>query len=251
MIGQPALANTAARAVQTYVANSASRTTMAVGCAVRPVIEGIVRWVPIAGWLRRYDRRDLRADVLAGLTVAALVVPKNLGYAGIAQLPVEYGLYAVAAGALLYAVFGTSRQIATGPSSSLAAVAAGAVLATNVAAGSETNELVAAITIATGILFLALGVLRMGWISQFLSRAVVTGFLFGAAIQLVVVELGKLTGSPSDGDNTFAELRDWLRGLDQRHAATIVVSLVGVGTVVALRRFAPKAPGALVLLVGG
>jgi SulP family sulfate permease len=66
-----------------------------------------------------------------------------------------------------------------------------------------------------------------------------------------VGELGKLTGSPSDGDNTFAELSDWLRGLDQRHAATIAVSVVGVGTVVALRRFAPKAPGALVLLVGG
>ena len=63
--------------------------------------------------------------------------PKNLGYAGIAQLPVEYGLYAVAAGALLYAVFGTSRQIATGPSSSLAAVAAGAVLATDVARGTD------------------------------------------------------------------------------------------------------------------
>src|SRR5688500_14238829 len=121
----------------------------------------MTRWVPMAGWLRRYDRRDLRADVVAGLTVAALVVPKNLGYAGIAQLAVEYGLYAVAAGALLYAIFGTSLQIATGPSSSLAAVAAGAVLATDVAAGNETNELVAAITIATGALFLALGILRM------------------------------------------------------------------------------------------
>jgi high affinity sulfate transporter 1 len=179
------------------------------------------------------------------------VVPKNLGYAGIAQLPVEYGLYAVAAGALLYAIFGTSRQIATGPSSSLAAVAAGAVLATDVAAGNETNELVAAITIATGALFLALGILRMGWISQFLSRAVVTGFLFGAAIQVAVGELGKLTGSPSDGENTFAEFKDWLDGIDARHRPTIVVSLVGISTVVALRRFAPKAPGALVLLVGG
>ena len=154
----------------------------------------IGRWLPIVGWLPRYDRRSLRADVVAGLTVAALVIPKNLGYAGIAHLPVEFGLYAVAAGALLYAVFGTSRQIATGPSSSLAAVAGGAVLATGVSAGAQTNELVAAITIAAGILFFALGLFRMGWISQFLSRAVVTGFLFGAAIQVVAGELGKLTG---------------------------------------------------------
>jgi sulfate permease, SulP family len=211
----------------------------------------LARRVPMVGWVQRYDRGDLRADAVAGLTVAALVIPKNLGYAGIAHLPVEYGLYAVAAGALLYALFGTSRQIATGPSSSLATVAAGAVLATGVAAGDETNELVAAITIATGLLFLALGILRMGWISQFLSRAVVTGFLFGAAIQVVVGELGKLTGSSSDGENTFAELNDWLRGLDQRDTATIFVSAIGIGTVFALRRFAPKAPSALVLLVGG
>jgi SulP family sulfate permease len=211
----------------------------------------MARWIPLLRWLPRYDRGDLRADVVAGLTVATLVIPKNLGYAGIAQLPVEYGLYAVAAGALLYAVFGTCRQIATGPSSSLAAVAAGAVLATGVAAGDQTNELVAAITIATGLLFLALGILRMGWISQFLSRAVVTGFLFGAAIQVVVGELGRLTGSPSDGDNTFAEFKDWLSGLDGRDTATIIVSLLGIGTVVALRWLAPKAPGALVLLAGG
>src|SRR3954451_17649561 len=214
-------------------------------------MRAIERWLPILDWLRRYDRRDLRADVIAGLTVAALVIPKNLGYAGIAQLPVEYGLYAVAAGALLYAVFGTSRQIATGPSSSLAAVAAGAVLATGVSAGEQTNELVAAITITAGLLFFALGLLRMGWISQFLSRAVVTGFLFGAATQVVVGELGKLTGSPSDGENTFAEFKNWLTGLDQRHTATIIVSLIGIATVVLLRRFAPKVPSALVLLVGG
>src|SRR4051794_8742344 len=209
------------------------------------------RWLPILDWLPRYDRRNLRADVIAGLTVAALVIPKNLGYAGIAQLPVEYGLYAVAAGALLYAVFGTSRQIATGPSSSLAAVAAGAVLATGVSAGEQTNELVAAITITAGLLFFALGLLRMGWISQFLSRAVVTGFLFGAATQVVVGELGKLTGSPSDGENTFAEFKSWLTGLDQRHTATIMVSAIGIATVLLLRRFAPKVPSALVLLVGG
>ena len=212
---------------------------------------GVARWLPIVGWVRSYDRADLRLDVIAGLTVAALVIPKNLGYAGIAQLPVEYGLYAAAAGALLYAVFGTSRQISTGPSSSLAAVAAGAVAVSGVAEGQQTAELVAAITIATSILFLLIGVLRMGWISQFLSRAVVTGFLFGAAIDVVVGELGKLTGSPSDGDNTFSELKDWFGGLDERHTATVVVAAIALATVLGLRRWAPKVPGALVLLVGG
>ena len=82
------------------------------------------RLVPIVGWIRSYDRSWLRGDVIAGVTVAALIVPKNLGYAGIAGVPLQNGLYAAAAGAILYAIFGTSRQLSVGPSSGLAAVAA-------------------------------------------------------------------------------------------------------------------------------
>src|SRR4051812_50075168 len=89
--------------------------------------------LPIRGWLPRYDRRLLRGDIAAAIAVTALIVPKNLGYAGIAGIPVENGLYAAAAGALIYALFGTCRQISTGPSSGLAAIAGGAVLATGVA----------------------------------------------------------------------------------------------------------------------
>jgi SulP family sulfate permease len=88
---------------------------------------GVHRRLPIAGWLATYDRSWLRGDLIAGVTVAALIVPKNLGYAGIAGIPLQNGLYAAAAGAILYAVFGTCRQISMGPSSGLAAVAASAV----------------------------------------------------------------------------------------------------------------------------
>ena len=80
------------------------------------------RFVPMAGWIRSYERAWLKDDLIAGFAVAALIVPKNLGYAGIAGIPLQNGLYAAAAGAILYAVFGTSRQISTGPSSGLAAV---------------------------------------------------------------------------------------------------------------------------------
>src|SRR5205085_5619126 len=83
----------------------------------------LARLVPAAGWLPRYERRWLRGDLTAGVAVTALVVPKNLGYAGIAGVPLENGLYAAAAGAIVYAFLATSRQISTGPSSSLAAVA--------------------------------------------------------------------------------------------------------------------------------
>jgi MFS superfamily sulfate permease-like transporter len=75
------------------------------------------RFIPMVGWIRSYERRWLRDDLIAGFAVAALIVPKNLGYAGIAGIPLQNGLYAAAVGAILYAVFGTSRQISTGPSS--------------------------------------------------------------------------------------------------------------------------------------
>ena len=107
------------------------------------------RLLPVLDWLPRYDRSFLRGDLAAGIAVTALIVPKNLGYAGIAGIPIENGLYAAAAGALIYALFCTSRQISTGPSSSLAAVAGGAVLATGVA-GDDAAQLVAAITLVTG-----------------------------------------------------------------------------------------------------
>ncbi len=141
------------------------------------------RLLPILEWLPRYDRGFLRGDVAAGIAVTALVVPKNLGYAGIAGIPVENGLYAAAAGALIYALFCTSRQISTGPSSGLAAVAGGAVLVTELG-GEQAAQLVAAITLVAGVLYLLLALFKLGWIAQFLSKAVVTGFLAGAAIDV-------------------------------------------------------------------
>ena len=83
----------------------------------------------MVGWIRSYDCRWLRGDLIAGVAVPAFIVPKNLGYASIVGVPVQNGLYAAAAGVILYAVFGTSRQISTGPSSGLAAVAASVVAA--------------------------------------------------------------------------------------------------------------------------
>ena len=174
------------------------------------------RLVPILGWLRTYDRRWLRGDLIAGMTVAALIVPKNLGYAEIAGIPVQNGLYAAAAGALLYAIFGTCRQISMGPSSGLAAVAASAVFAAGITDQQEVASFVAGITLASGAVFLLLAVFRLGWIAQFLSRAVVTGFLFGAALDVVIGELPKITGTKVTGSNSLRELFSWV-GTPQRH----------------------------------
>ena len=208
------------------------------------------RYVPILGWARTYDRRWLRGDVVAGIAVAAMIVPKDLGYAGIAGIPVENGLYAAAAAAIIYGIFCTSRHISTGPSSSLAAVAGGAVLVTG-SVGADAAQLVAAIAIATGALFLLVAALKLGWLASFLSRAVVTGFLAGAAVDVVIGELPKLTGTSSDGVNAWQELASWVRGLGGLSAPTLLVGLTALAVILGLRFALPKVPGALVLVVGG
>ena len=210
----------------------------------------VAKWLPIAGWLPRYSGKLLRGDLIAGVAVTALVVPKNLGYAGIAGIPLQNGLYAAAAGALIYPLFGTSRQISTGPSSSLAAVAGGAVLVVGVG-DQEAAQLVAAITIVTGGLFLLMALLRLGWIARFLSKAVITGFLAGAAIDVVIGELPKLTGTSSEGDNAWREIGSWLGSLADTHGTTLLVGLASLALILGLRFVAPKVPGALVLVVGG
>jgi SulP family sulfate permease len=148
-------------------------------------------------------------------------------------------------------MFGTSRQISMGPSSGLAAVAASAVIASGVTDQNDVASFVAGITLASGILFLLLAVLKMGWIAQFLSRAVVTGFLFGAALDVVIGELPKLTGTDVDGTNSLQELWSWLGTLGERQQATVVVGVTALVVVFGLRRVAPRVPGALVLVVGG
>src|SRR5262245_22372473 len=107
------------------------------------------------------------------------------------------------------------------------------------------------ITLCSGLLFLLLALLKMGWIAQFLSRAVVTGFLFGAAIDVVIGELPKLTGTDVSGTNALRELGSWLRSLGDAHTATVLAGGISLIVVFGLRHVAPRVPGALVLVVGG
>lgn len=212
----------------------------------------LAKYLPIVGWLPRYQGSWLRPDLIAGITVAALVVPKSLGYATIAGVPIQHGLYAAAAGAIIYAIFGGSGQIATGPSSALAAVAAGALVSAGISAGGdEAVAMVAAVTLASGLLFLMLAVFRMGWISQFLSKPVITGFLFGAAIQVVIGELPKLTGTEAEGSNSWKKLWSWIESLPDTDGTTLVVGVASLVLVFGLKYLAPKVPGALVLVVVG
>ena len=219
--------------------------------ARRPQPGWLARHVPILDWGRSYNPKWLRTDLIAGVTVAALVVPKALGYAGIANVPIENGLYAAAAGTILYAIFGTSRQLSIGPSSSLAAVAGSAVALAAVTGDQEATDLVAAIAIATGVLFLVMALLRMSWISQFLSRAVITGFLFGAAIDVIVGELPKLTGTTGSGNSVWQEAISWVQGLGEIHWLTLAIGVGSLLILLAFERYARAIPGALVVVILG
>ncbi|HZA93511.1 MAG TPA: SulP family inorganic anion transporter, partial [Gemmatimonadales bacterium] len=207
--------------------------------------------MPILRWAPQYNRAYLRPDLIAGVTVTALIVPKNLGYAEIAKVPIENGLYAAAAGAILYGIFGTSRQISTGPSSALAAVAGSAVLATGVSSAPDAGAIVAAIAISAGLIFLLMSLLKMGWIARFISRAVITGFLFGAAIDVTAGELPKITGSDGSGDNAWQKFWSWIRGLDGFDGTTLLVGSLSLAALFGLRAVAPRVPGALVVVIAG
>jgi high affinity sulfate transporter 1 len=160
-------------------------------------------------------------------------------------------LYAAAAGVLLYGTFGTSRQISTGPSSALAAVAGSAVLSAGIANEADAAAIVAAIALGAGLIFVLLYLLKMGWISQFISRAVITGFLFGAAIDVTTGELPKITGSDGSGDNAWEKFWSWLKGLDAFDGTTLLVGTLSLAVLFGLRAVAPQVPGALVVVIGG
>ena len=196
------------------------------------------RLVPIVDWLPRYDRRWLRGDIAAGIAVTALIVPKNLGYAGIAGVPLQNGLYAAAAGALIYALFCTSRQISTGPSSSLAAVAGGAVLADRSRRRARRRSSSRRSRSSPACCSCCSRCFKLGWIAQFLSKAVVTGFLAGAAVDVVDRRAAEADRNLVRRRQRLAELGSWVRALGDIHWATLLVGVVALAVILgaAVRR---------------
>src|SRR3954451_21716756 len=152
-------------------------------------IGGLRRYLPILSWLPGYDRRWLAADALAGLSVWALLVPQSLAYAALSGVPVQYGLYTAFAALLAYPLFGTSKQLAEGPSAAVCAVCAAVIapLAGAAALGTDAAApFAAALALATAVVYVTLGLLRMGWVSTFLSKAVMAGFVLGFSIGIII-----------------------------------------------------------------
>jgi SulP family sulfate permease len=218
---------------------------------------GIRRFIPILSWLPQYDRSWLAVDVIAGLTLWGLVVPEGMAYAGIAGLPPQAGLYTLLAALLVYALLGTSRHLVVQATSATAALLASAVAAALVATAAanasdpETYQAYAsAFVLVTGLVFLAAGLARLGFITQFLSKPVMDGFVTGLALFVAVGQLNKLFGVPKPDGNTVEKLLGIIKELPQANWAAFAIGAVALAVLFLLPRWNKKIPAGLVVLFG-
>ena len=173
-----------------------------------------------------YERAGLRRDVIAGLTVWAVLVPEALAYASIAGVSPVVGLYAAPAALVFYAAFGSSRHLVTGPMAATAALSAAAV--GDLAAGGSDAFVALTVTLAlvVGVLALVAGLLRLGFLASFISEPVLKGFIIGLALTIIVGQLPKLFGVEKDSGDFFEQLRALLESSTQRAADAARRSLV-------------------------
>jgi SulP family sulfate permease len=207
--------------------------------------------VPAVGWLRHYRRAWLRGDVVAALTTWALVVPQAIAYAQIAGLPPQAGLFAAFAGLLGYGLFGTCRQLIVSPTSSTAAISAAIVAPVALGDPERYAAASAALAMLVGVVLIALGLLRMGFVSRFISAGVQVGFMFGLGLTIIVGQLPKLLGVPPGDGTFFGQAADLLGHLGDTNGWTAAIGLGSLAVLLGLKRVAPAVPAALAVVVAG
>ncbi len=212
--------------------------------------QGLVhRFVPIAAWLPDYQRAWLLTDLMAGLAVWAMTIPQAMAYASIAGVPAVYGLYTVPLAMIVYVIFGTSRTLSMGPESALAILSAATVGALVAQGSEEYLAYTFALALIVGVLFVIFGLLRLGWVANFMANPVLKGFLQGLALVIIVGQVPTLFGMPAGSGNFFQQLGALIIQLPQANPATTIIGLASLALLLALKRFVPKAPGALITVV--
>ncbi len=211
----------------------------------------VARAVPILRWLPAYDRSRLWGDVLAGAMVAALLVPQSLGYARIAGVPVQVGLYAVPLALLAYAVLGSSPQLIVGPASTVAIVSGSLVADIAHDNPRDVVAITSALAIVAGVVLAAIGLMRIAWLAEFLSKPIVTGFVFGLTLTIVIGEAPTLLGIPKPPGDLIEVLVRTARDVGQADLRTVAVGVVALTILFAGRRIAPFVPWGIVTLVVG
>jgi SulP family sulfate permease len=209
------------------------------------------RTAPGIAALTGYRRSWLRGDLLAGLTVAAYLVPQVMAYAGVAGLPPVAGLWAILPALALYAMFGSSPLLSVGPESTTALMTATVVGPLVGADPGRYAALAAALAVTVGLLCLAARLLRLGFVADLFSRPVLIGYLAGVALIMMVDQLPKLTGVPTTGSEFFPQLWSFVRNLGQAHAATVLLAALALVVLFTVVRLAPAVPGPLLVVVLG
>ncbi len=203
--------------------------------------------VPFLDWLPGYRKAWIGPDLIAGATLWALVVPEALAYAAVAGVPVQYGLYAVPLALVGYFALGSSRELFVGPSASVAAISASGVAAV-AATGADPARIVAltaVLSLLAGLLYVVLGLLRMGWVARFFAAPVLTGFILGLGLYVVIGQLPKLVGIPKPDGNTLQILLDTVRSIADWSAWSVWAGVICLAALFLGERFVPRLPAAL------
>jgi sulfate permease, SulP family len=207
------------------------------------------RFLPFLDWLPP-SLPTLRADALAGLTVAMVLIPQSMAYAQLAGMPAYYGLYAAFLPVIVGALWGSSHHLSTGPVA-MVSLLTGSTLATFAAQGSELFiALAISLALMVGLMQIAMGAFRLGAIVSFLSHPVIIGFTNAAAIIIALSQLNKLLGVPLPRSDVF--LRDvWemLQQIREAHLPTLAMGLGALAIMMGLRRFKPHLPAVLIAVV--
>jgi sulfate permease, SulP family len=202
-------------------------------------------------WLPHYRSTWLRFDVVAALSVWALLVPQGIAYSSIAGVPAQYGLYAALGALVGYALFGTSGQVVTGPSAAIAAVSASVVALWAKSGSTEFIAFTATLAVSAGVIYVVLGLLRMGWVSHFFSGAVLAGFVFGFGFGLIVDQLPKILGLEKEHGSYWDVLVGVVKNISDTSVSTLIVGVLSILLLLVFRRFLPMLPRTIIVVVIG
>lgn len=207
------------------------------------------RFLPILHWLPQYRWRDwLRPDLIAALTLWMVMVPEAMAYAGIARVPAIYGLYSVPLALLMYVLFGTSRLMVVGPDSATALISGSAIAALATQSSDEFVALTALLALMVGVLYIIFGLLRTGWVANFLSEPVLKGFINGIVVVTIAGQLPKLFGVARVSGTFFEEVRALVAQVDVLSVTTAGIGLASIALLLLLQRTRRRLPAALIVV---
>jgi len=207
----------------------------------------IQRFIPGLSTFLHYQRADFRFDCIAGLSVAAVALPVGIAYAEIAGVPAVYGIYSAFLPLLVYAFFGSSRQLITGPDAATCLMVASSL--GPLAAGNPDRymELMISLTIITGIIHIIFGLCRFGFIANFLSHPILVGYLNGVALIILAGQLPKLFGYKVEAGDFAGKLMEFSQKIDATHIPTLILGVAALGILFAMKRWASQLPAALIV----